>query len=281
MSELATHPDGEGNEEGGSGRNWFYWAAVVVGTCALLYFASRSFLSGRYSVLIQELGITLGFLLLSPLAWWLGDVFRRYAKPNWYLSTGSVDAAKKRFFWTYGPQLYAVGALAAVAIFACMVLEDSAVQSAGKLSGEVSAHGQAERRRQKNSPSPNEAVPVETVRAAESAQRVDPVVDQAAPPVRGSRAEAAFTPSFDCTRASSVPERLICGNKELAELDVEVSDLYFRARRIALDRDSLQEVQFRWLTYGRDVCEDADCLRDAYESRIRELSEEVNDNPDD
>lgn len=37
-----------------------------------------------------------------------GDKFRQYAMPLLYFADGAIDLARKRFFWTYGPQLIGV-----------------------------------------------------------------------------------------------------------------------------------------------------------------------------
>jgi hypothetical protein len=34
----------------------------------------------------------------------IGDVFRRFALPDAYLTTGAVDTFKKKIFWMIGPQ---------------------------------------------------------------------------------------------------------------------------------------------------------------------------------
>jgi hypothetical protein len=56
------------------------------------------------------------FVLLAPLAWWLGDVFRNFAMPSWYFGAGAIDLAKQRLFWMVGPQ--SVGVLVVFIAFA-------------------------------------------------------------------------------------------------------------------------------------------------------------------
>jgi hypothetical protein len=52
-----------------------------------------------------------GFIFIAPIAWKIGDAFRKFAHPNIYFAEGAVNLAKTKFFWMYGPQIIAVGAL--------------------------------------------------------------------------------------------------------------------------------------------------------------------------
>src|SRR5262245_38782185 len=70
--------------------------------------------------------------------------------------------------------------------------------------------------------------------------------------------------SFDCGRAASAGEKLVCGDAQLARLDVELARLY----RLALDapqletnlKDELRASQRGWIR-GRDDCLKADNQR--------------------
>jgi len=50
------------------------------------------------------IGIMSAFVFLGPIAWRVGDVFRRFAHPDLYFASGAMDLAKKRLFWMVGPQ---------------------------------------------------------------------------------------------------------------------------------------------------------------------------------
>ena len=84
-------------------------------------------------------------------------------------------------------------------------------------------------------------------------------------------------PSFDCAKASTRVERMICDHPRIAELDSELADAY----RIAL-RDSpwasanrrIREEQKAWIA-ERNNCRDPRCLRQSYRQRISELRAEV------
>jgi hypothetical protein len=52
------------------------------------------------------------FAVVAPIAWQIADWLRRYAAPSLYFGNGFFDMIGKRFFWTYGPQLISLGAIA-------------------------------------------------------------------------------------------------------------------------------------------------------------------------
>ena len=82
----------------------------------------------------------------------------------------------------------------------------------------------------------------------------------------------ARAPSFDCEKASTSAERLICSNKELSAADVELAQAYLSARNASTDKSWLSKQQSTWRKTVRDACSDAQCMLSAYEQRIRELN---------
>ncbi|MBI1424372.1 MAG: DUF1311 domain-containing protein [Gammaproteobacteria bacterium] len=85
-----------------------------------------------------------------------------------------------------------------------------------------------------------------------------------------SPAQAA---SFDCAKASTKVEHLICGNAELSKLDSKLGQDYQSVLRKANDeqRQRVVSEQRHWLKHTRNVCEDKTCLKLAYWSRQAEL----------
>jgi uncharacterized protein len=85
-------------------------------------------------------------------------------------------------------------------------------------------------------------------------------------------------PGFDCKKAESAAETLICRDARLAALDWEMTRLYALARDGSHmheeRRDELVALQRAWLA-GRDLCaggaEPALCTGDAYALRIHQL----------
>ena len=79
------------------------------------------------------------------------------------------------------------------------------------------------------------------------------------------------SPSFDCAKATHTTEKMVCADRELAGLDVELSQAYRRARDQSGDRDRLRQEQLRWLRESMRPCPDRDCLARAYRQRLAEL----------
>jgi hypothetical protein len=44
------------------------------------------------------------FVLLMVPAWWLGDAFRRFTKPDWITTSGAMNTFYVKLFWMFGPQ---------------------------------------------------------------------------------------------------------------------------------------------------------------------------------
>lgn len=85
------------------------------------------------------------------------------------------------------------------------------------------------------------------------------------------QADTQFTPSFDCQRASTGAERLICSNRELAAADVRMAQAYRDAYSRAPDRDLFRQEQTSWRRNVRDACSDAGCMLVAYNHRLQEF----------
>jgi len=75
--------------------------------------------------------------------------------------------------------------------------------------------------------------------------------------------------SFDCAKAASRVEKLICADNDLSNLDDKLEAEYRAARRTGLS-DSRVTAQRAWITQ-RNSCEDKECVRQLYESRVAEL----------
>lgn len=73
--------------------------------------------------------------------------------------------------------------------------------------------------------------------------------------------------SFDCAKARSNVELLICADADLAALDSRMATLYSAARR---SQPGAADAQLAWIK-ARNKCSDASCLYGTYEDRIRQL----------
>ncbi|WP_266171087.1 lysozyme inhibitor LprI family protein [Dyella subtropica] len=90
-------------------------------------------------------------------------------------------------------------------------------------------------------------------------------------------AESTFAASFDCGKAESTVEKLICGNANVSRLDTQLQDTYQKALS-AIDPSSKAKLigeQRHWIKYTRNLCQDEACLKDAYAARIDVLGRNV------
>jgi uncharacterized protein YecT (DUF1311 family) len=93
-----------------------------------------------------------------------------------------------------------------------------------------------------------------------------------APIVPSAPASITWAPSFDCANVSTGSERLICSSKELSEADVKLAVAYKAAVNISADKESLKRAQNAWRKNERDGCADVQCMLDAYQSRLAQLT---------
>jgi hypothetical protein len=95
---------------------------------------------------------------------------------------------------------------------------------------------------------------------------------RAAPPLPQSpSASAAPGPSFDCAKARSVPEKLICSDAELARLDRELGRVYARAKNAAADDAAFRRQNSEEWRRREATCRDRDCLLGWYANRHDQL----------
>lgn len=80
-----------------------------------------------------------------------------------------------------------------------------------------------------------------------------------------------FAASFDCEKAASKIEKLICSDDELSQLDESLSEAYLQALERANIKQQIIESQREWLKYERNLCQTVECMKKAYVTRINEL----------
>ena len=73
--------------------------------------------------------------------------------------------------------------------------------------------------------------------------------------------------SFDCSKANTAVEHMICGQEELSKLDGELGEAYVMAIKKAPDSRLLKEQQSEWLK-TRQRCDDPACVQQLYVKRI-------------
>lgn len=81
------------------------------------------------------------------------------------------------------------------------------------------------------------------------------------------------SPSFDCSRARTRGEVLVCGDPGLAALDRQMAAQFSAALSDAdaRQRALLNRTRSRFLTF-RDRCDDSECVAETYRGRMREIS---------
>lgn len=80
-----------------------------------------------------------------------------------------------------------------------------------------------------------------------------------------------YAASFDCTKANTAVEKMICQNSKLNKLDDRLAEIYREVRKID---QSIVEDQRAWLRQTR-TCNDEICLEKAYSERISDLEKKL------
>ncbi len=92
------------------------------------------------------------------------------------------------------------------------------------------------------------------------------VVKRAVPSATGQ-----IIASFDCSKASSSAERLVCADPELARLDLRLADIYKKLLKIYPDKAQLKGEQANWIRESRNACSSIDCMKSIYQERLSDL----------
>ena len=85
--------------------------------------------------------------------------------------------------------------------------------------------------------------------------------------------------SFDCAKAKTKIDKLVCGDPKLSELDEKLSGLYKKALDLSPVPEDSKDQQRDWVKGSRNTCKDAACLEEAYTSRISELEKDLKNLP--
>jgi len=94
----------------------------------------------------------------------------------------------------------------------------------------------------------------------------------------------AMGASFDCNKATSSVEKMICNNVMLSELDEQLGKQYKEALNNASDTNKIliKKEQKSWMKDEQKICKTNTCLEIAYRSRISALNSwtEITNSPD-
>lgn len=81
--------------------------------------------------------------------------------------------------------------------------------------------------------------------------------------------------SFDCSRARSAPEKMICSDAQLFQLNHEVGRVYARARDATADRAAFRRQNDLEARRRESICRDRGCLLRWYSYRRDQLMSEI------
>jgi len=132
---------------------------------------------------------------------------------------------------------------------------------------------------QEKSPTPSRASTVETAlptqpSASEPSNHVSTplAAPSASTSISTSTGAESKGPSFDCMKASTTQEHLICNDQGLARQDLELSLAYSAKMRSSSNPTSIKTEQGNWLRNVRNKCSDRQCLEEAYQQRTQQLT---------
>lgn len=77
--------------------------------------------------------------------------------------------------------------------------------------------------------------------------------------------------SFDCAKATTKMEKLICSDAQLSQSDEELARAYSKAMKASADPAGIKMQQREWLSGVRKRCDDIPCFNAAYSARILQL----------
>lgn len=89
----------------------------------------------------------------------------------------------------------------------------------------------------------------------------------------------SFSASFDCSKASTVQEKMICMDTTLSDLDDKLAQTYKTAISETTKTAEIQQGQKEWLRKIRNNCTSKSCIVEAYEKRINQLSSPQSKSP--
>ncbi len=85
----------------------------------------------------------------------------------------------------------------------------------------------------------------------------------------------SFAASFDCARAGTKMEKLVCGDADLSRSDEVLAAAYAKALKETSDPAAIRKQQREWLG-GAQRCDNKPCLMAAFQSQITQLTNPEN-----
>ena len=87
---------------------------------------------------------------------------------------------------------------------------------------------------------------------------------------------SATAASFDCRKAQTTVEKMICASNVLQILDLKLYEAYSRALRLSAKTNNVRADQLAWLRESRNECKTKECVENAYKARIATLESGIN-----
>lgn len=85
--------------------------------------------------------------------------------------------------------------------------------------------------------------------------------------------EAVLAASFDCAKATTNVEKIICSDVKLSKMDEALNNAYHVSLKDSGNAGDVRREQKQWIADTRNACRDAKCLSEAYSIRISQLQE--------
>jgi uncharacterized protein len=82
--------------------------------------------------------------------------------------------------------------------------------------------------------------------------------------VGATPAQVMYKTSFDCSKARSDAEHLVCGDAELAADDVQLAAIYTQAKAVVQDQAAFRDRTRAQWNYREQNCHDRVCLQRWY-----------------
>lgn len=77
--------------------------------------------------------------------------------------------------------------------------------------------------------------------------------------------------SFNCAKAQTQVEKMICSDVELTKLDKQLGQAWKRHLRDNKFQDQFRNTQKQWMGH-RNECADAECLKQTYQARLQQMA---------
>lgn len=249
-----------------------FWAALILPT--IIYLTISIYITNGY---FNENGMGLNqkfkvygvialsvfvFIIISFPIWKISDLLRKYTMPDAIYSSGSIfQQAFTRWMWEGGMGAFAVTASAMMLfLFSILLIDDMArpnqnasLEAVQNMDNTTPTISQPEAALNNNTEPTPEEVP-------NNANNTDLATEN-------------ITASFDCSLASSKTEKLICSDFDTAKADRELSDTYknYIDSRSEAEVNEMRSSQKIWIANVQRQCDDIDCLKSAYRSRLDEI----------